>query len=126
MLVTTALAFGLLEIGLAVSAKAGAPPFLAMILMVGVGFTMTSTMTQANTTVQTNTPDAMRGRVMSIYLTVFAGGTPIGDALAGAFSQNWGVAIAIAIGGAVVATVAILISRQLARAERNIPDPALG
>ena len=124
-LVTTALAFGLLEIALAAAAKFEAPPLVAMALMVGVGFTMTSTMTQANTTVQTNTPDAMRGRVMSIYLTVFAGGTPIGDALAGAFSQNWGVAVAIAIGGAVVAAVAVLISRQLARAERHVPDPAL-
>jgi MFS family permease len=125
MLVTTALAFGLLEIALAVSAKVGAPPLVAMALMVGVGFTMTSTMTQANTTVQTNTPDAMRGRVMSIYLTVFAGGTPIGDALAGAFSEHWGVAIAIAIGGAVVAVVAVLISRQLARADRSLPEPAV-
>ena len=126
MLVTTALIFGLLEIALAIAARFGAPPLLAMALMVGVGFTMTSTMTQANTTVQTNTPDAMRGRVMSIYLTVFAGGTPIGDALAGAFSQNWGVAVAIAIGGAVVAAVALLIARQLGRAEKARPDPALG
>jgi MFS family permease len=124
MLVTTALAFGLLEIALAVAARAGAPPLLAMALMVGIGFTMTSTMTQANTTVQTNTPDPMRGRVMSIYLTVFAGGTPIGDALAGAFSEHWGVAVAIAIGGAVVASVAILIARQLARTKRSLPDPA--
>ena len=126
MLVTTALIFGLLEIALAIAARFGAPPLLAMALMVGVGFTMTSTMTQANTTVQTNTPDAMRGRVMSIYLTVFAGGTPIGDALAGAFSQNWGVAVAIAIGGAVVAAVALLLARQLGRAEKARPDPALG
>ncbi len=125
MLVTTALAFGLLEIGLAMSAKFQTPPLVAMLLMVGVGFTMTSTMTQANTTVQTNTPDAMRGRVMSIYLTVFAGGTPIGDALAGLFSEHWGVAIAIAIGGAVVAIVAVMIARQLARAERNLPEPAV-
>lgn len=117
MLVTTALAFGVLELALALAAGLGAPPLLAMALMVGVGFTMTSTMTQANSTVQTNTPDAMRGRVMSIYLTVFAGGTPIGDALAGAFSDLWGVAIAIAIGGAVVAAVALLIARQLTRAE---------
>ncbi|MFT4038619.1 MAG: MFS transporter [Thermomicrobiales bacterium] len=120
MLVTTALAFGVLELALALAAGMGAPPLLAMALMVGVGFTMTSTMTQANSTVQTNTPDAMRGRVMSIYLTVFAGGTPIGDALAGAFSDLWGVAIAIAIGGAVVAAVALLIARQLPRAEEAL------
>ena len=126
MLVTTALIFGLLEIALAIAARFGAPPLLAMALMVGVGFTMTSTMTQANTTVHTNTPDAMRGRVMNSYLTFFSGGTPIGDALAGAFSQNWGVAVAIAIGGAVVAAVALLIARQLGRAEKARPDPALG
>ncbi|MCA9879220.1 MAG: hypothetical protein KC442_15620, partial [Thermomicrobiales bacterium] len=59
-----------------------------------------------------------------IYLTVFAGGTPIGDALAGAFSETWGVAIAIAIGGVIVAVVALLIARQLPRTEAAAPGPA--
>ena len=61
-----------------------------MVLMVGTGFAMSSTMAQANTIVQTNSPDRLRGRVMSIYLTVFAGSTPIGAALAGFTSAVWG------------------------------------
>ena len=78
---------------------------LAMVLMAGNGFAMSTTMALANTIVQTNSPDWMRGRVMSIYLTVFAGSTPIGAALAGFMSALWGAPVAVAAGGAVVAVV---------------------
>ncbi len=103
----TALLFGTLEIALGVAAGLRLPATLAMILMAGIGFAMSTTIAQANTTVQTNSPDRLRGRVMSIYLTVFAGSTPIGAALAGFMSSFWGAPVAVAAGGAVVATVAI-------------------
>ena len=90
-----------------------------MLLMSGVGFAMSTTMAQANTTVQTNTPDHLRGRVMSIYLTVFTGSTPLGAALAGFMSDFWGAPVAVAFGGAVVAVVAIAVSIYLLRAERR-------
>ena len=32
----------------------------------------------ANTVIQLNVPDVLRGRVMSVYTTVFAGSTPVG------------------------------------------------
>jgi MFS family permease len=80
---------------------------------------MSTTMALANTTVQTNTPDWLRGRVMSIYLTVFAGSTPIGAALAGFLSGLWGAPVAVAAGGAVVAVVALVIGSRLSRMERR-------
>lgn len=119
LLLTTALLFGLIEIVLGAATGAGAHPALAMLLMVGTGFTMTTTMTQANTTVQTNTPDHLRGRVMSIYLTVFAGATPFGDALAGVASEIWTAPIAVAMGGAIVAVVVLVLSRRLLGADRR-------
>ena len=78
-----ALLFGALEIAMGVVAGLGLTAVLAMVLMAGIGFAMSTTMALANTIVQTNSPDWLRGRVMSIYLTVFAGSTPIGAALAG-------------------------------------------
>lgn len=103
----TALLFGAFEIALGLATGLGLPAALAMVLMAGIGFSMSMTMTQANTTVQTNSPDHLRGRVMSIYLTVFAGSTPIGAALAGVLSDLWGAPVAVVVGGAVVAIVAI-------------------
>jgi MFS family permease len=79
----TSLLFGTFEIALGIVAGLQLPAVLAMVLMAGTGFAMSTTMAQANTTVQTNSPDELRGRVMSIYLTVFAGSTPIGAAWPG-------------------------------------------
>jgi MFS family permease len=115
----TALLFGAFEITLGVVAGLGLTAVLAMVLMAGTGFAMSTTMALANTTVQTNSPDWLRGRVMSIYLTVFAGSTPIGAALAGFLSGLWGAPVAVAFGGAVVALVALVIGGRLTRIERR-------
>ena len=115
----TALLFGIFEIALGIVAGLGLPAVLAMVLMAGTGFAMSTTMAQANTMVQTNSPDQLRGRVMSIYLTVFAGSTPIGAALAGFLSDLWSAPVAIATGGTVVAVVALTIGGRLARIERR-------
>jgi MFS family permease len=113
-----ALLFGGFEIALGVVAGLGFAAVLAMILMAGTGFAMSTTMALANTTVQMNSPDWLRGRVMSIYMTVFAGSTPIGAALAGLLSGLWGAPVAVAVGGAVVAAVALAIGTRLTRVER--------
>jgi MFS family permease len=114
-----ALLFGALEIALGVAAGLGLTAVLAMVLMAGTGFAMSTTMALANTTVQTNTPDWLRGRVMSIYLTVFAGSTPIGAALAGFLSGLWGAPVAVGVGGAVVAVVALTIGSRLTLMKRR-------
>jgi MFS family permease len=119
VLLGTALLFGAFEIALGLASGLRLPPLLAMVLMAGTGFAMSTTMTQANTTVQTNTPDHLRGRVMSIYMTVFAGSTPIGAALAGVISDLWGAPLAVAIGGAVVATVALAVGYRLRQVEQS-------
>jgi hypothetical protein len=74
---------------------------------------MSVTMALANTTVQTNAPDQLRGRIMSIYLTVFAGSAPLGAALAGFTSAAWGAPLAVAFGGAIVTLVALVIARRI-------------
>jgi MFS family permease len=114
-----ALLFGALEIAMGLVAGLGVNAVLAMVLMAGIGFAMSTTMALANTIVQTNSPDWLRGRVMSIYLTVFAGSTPIGAALAGIMSGLWGAPVAVAAGGAVVAVVTLAMGGRLMRIERR-------
>ena len=118
----TALLFGTFEIALAVVAGLGLTALLAMVLMAATGFAMSTTMALANTTVQTSSPDWLRGRVMSIYLTVFAGSTPIGAALAGFLSALWGAPVAVAVGGAVVIIVVLAIGGRITRIERRTQE----
>ena len=52
-----------------------------------------------NTTIQLAVPDALRGRVMSVYTTIFAGSTPIGGPVMGGIASLFGIAISLAVGG---------------------------
>ena len=51
----------------------------------------------ANASLQIATPDHLRGRVMAIYMLLFAGSTPIGGFLTGYMAEHLGVSTAIAI-----------------------------
>ena len=67
--------------------------------MFAVGFGGILMAATANTTVQLAVPDGLRGRVMSVYTTIFAGSTPIGGPVMGGIASLFGVAISLAVGG---------------------------
>jgi MFS family permease len=103
LLVGGALLLGLAE--LALMAAPGMGIALPLMLLVGVGaIAMTAT---ANTTIQMTVPDALRGRVISVYTTVFAGSTPIGGLIMGAIASGFGVPAAFLVGGGISALVAL-------------------
>jgi predicted MFS family arabinose efflux permease len=58
--------------------------------------------------VQLATSDAMRGRVMSIFMLAFRGGMPLGNLLAGAIIERWSMAVALSVNGALLAVIASL------------------
>ncbi len=103
---------GMGEIVLAVIASSGAPAGLAMALLPVLGFAMTSTMALANTTVQTATPHELRGRVLSVYLTVFAGSAPFGALVAGALANMLGTPASLALCGAITAMAAGVVAAK--------------
>src|SRR6185436_20037032 len=73
------------------------PIALVAMFLAGVGgIAMAAT---ANTLVQLTVPDQLRGRVMSVYTTVFAGSTPFGGLITGAIASGFGAAAAIVLGG---------------------------
>ena len=55
-----------------------------------VGFSSMLMVNSINIIVQRSVPNELRGRVMALYVTVFAGSTPIGGLVAGAIAQAWG------------------------------------
>jgi len=69
---------------------------LALPLMFAEGFTMILTISAVNVAMQHLSADEMRGRVMSIYGTLFLGLPPVGALLAGELSRHIPTAHAIA------------------------------
>lgn len=88
----------LLGVGLLAGGLIGAftPALVAMVL---VGFGAIGMAATANTTIQLNTEDAYRGRVMSVYTTVFAGSTPIGGVFVGWLASSWSVDASLLVSG---------------------------
>ena len=60
-------------------------------LLIALGFAGILFSTSANTLLQLTVPDALRGRVLSLYMLLFAGSTPIGGMLIGSLSSVIGV-----------------------------------
>jgi MFS family permease len=103
------LASGAIILGLASIALAGTTVYgLALVLMVLIGFGSIFMAATGNTTIQTAVPDQLRGRVMSVYTTVFSASVPVGGILMGAVASAAGVAVAIALGGVLSLLTGIL------------------
>ncbi|WP_448315456.1 MFS transporter [Streptomyces sp. CO7] len=114
LLIGAALAFGLLEVVAALSP--GLWLFAALLVPIGA-FSMTLNVT-ANTSVQMATEPAMRGRVMSLYMMVFMGSTPIGAPLAGWATDVYGARAGFVACGAVATLSAVAVGVALARLGR--------
>ena len=103
------------EMALAASSSFGVS--LVAMFFVGVGgISMAAT---ANTVVQLAVPDQLRGRVMSVYTTVFAGSTPIGGLVTGAIASSAGVPFAIGLGAVLSLVTGVLSITWL----RGRPQP---
>ncbi|MGA3056644.1 MAG: MFS transporter [Candidatus Limnocylindrales bacterium] len=87
---------------------------LAMVAVFFCGVGAIATAASANSLVQITVPGPLRGRVMSVYTTVFSGSTPIGNGLTGGVGGLWGTPAALVMNGAValgaeaVAAIAVL------------------
>jgi MFS family permease len=64
-------------------------------LLIVLGFSGILFSTSANSLLQLSVPDELRGRVLSLYMLLFAGSTPIGALLMGTLSEYTGVSYAL-------------------------------
>lgn len=97
--VAAAAGFSLLQLAVAASHTYA----LTLALLVAAGYCGVLFMATANTIVQTASPPELRGRVMSLYITLFAGSTPIGSLAIGALAHAYGAPPAMAIGAGISA-----------------------
>ena len=95
-------------------------PIIAGILVLAIGFTKIYALTgitlllvsfffmifmaSVNTTMQMNSANEFRGRVMSVYSLVVAGSTPLGNLYAGAFTEKLGPSV-----GFIACGIAVLV-----------------
>ncbi|TFD76845.1 MFS transporter [Cryobacterium sp. Sr8] len=102
---------GAATFGIACGIAALMPTYAAFAIALAlVGFSAITLMTTANAYVQTTTTPAMRGRVMALYMAIFAGGTPLGAPLVGwvtdQYGPRWGLGVAALSG--ILAAAAVL------------------
>lgn len=105
--------------GTAMLADALAPTLgLEMLALALTGVASITFMSTANATVQLTSRPEMRGRVMSLYMLLFLGSTPIGGPIVGAIGERWGARWSLAIGGVSCIVAAIGTLPVLARGRR--------
>jgi MFS family permease len=89
------------------------PLVFGSVMLVGL-FSMLMVNT-INVTIQSNVNHALRGRIMSLYTTVFAGSAPVGGLLAGFMAETVGAPAAFIIGASAAGVFVVLVGWQLLR-----------
>jgi MFS family permease len=121
LLLGAATVFGLAE------AAAGLMPTRVtfLLLLLPTGAAVLTFTTAANATVQLAAGEQMRGRVMSFYILVFLGTTPLGAPLIGLLSEHAGPRSGLVVGGALCAlaagVVGLLMRRGSAQISSQVP-----
>jgi MFS family permease len=97
----------------------------AFLCLMVAGFGAIFMAASGNTTIQATVPDELRGRVMSVYTTVFAGSSPIGALIAGWLASAFGPVVALGVGGITTLAVGVLALAWLRanRAIARVGDP---
>ena len=98
------LAFAVLLIAFAVSRSLP----VSLVIAFFAGACIVGVIALYSSLVQLTTTDAMRGRVMSIFMLAFRGGMPLGNLLAGWVAQRWSISWALAVNGVVLSLVALV------------------
>jgi MFS family permease len=101
LIVLGAAGLGVLSVVAGLVSKSGTSgaTLATSIALFGAGFGAIVMAASANATIQTAAPPHLRGRVMSVYTTVFAGTTPIGALATGAAIALFGASDALVLAG---------------------------
>lgn len=92
--------------------------WMAAIVLAITGFAGTLVMAGCNTSLQLRAPDALRGRVMSLYTLLSGGIFPIGAFWVGFVAEHWGIGRAFFVNGVagLVGLLALVLWRRKASA----------
>lgn len=120
-LLAGAATIGISMIGLGLSRSL--PISLGLMFLAGWGtISMAAT---CNTLIQLSVPDILRGRVASVYTTVFAGSTPFGGLFSGIAAAIGGPPMALILGGGIAVGAAVVGFFRIPGGSRLGPIPIL-
>jgi MFS family permease len=80
---------------------------LSLVALVGIGWSFMMISNNSNAILQSQVPDNLRGRLMSVFTLVFFGSMPLGSLFAGVFAQKFNEPLTVVIGAGVLMTMAI-------------------
>jgi MFS family permease len=106
-----AVAFILFEVSLGLVRD----PFAAFPLIMALGMASMLMVNTINVTIQNSVSDELRGRVMSLYVTVFAGSAPIGGFFAGSVAQLWGPPAGFLLGAGIASLFVAFVGWHVIR-----------
>ena len=92
---------------------------VAAALILAAGYASMLMINTINATVQANVSDELRGRVMSLYVTVFAGSAPIGGLFAGAVAEARGAPTAFLVAAVMSGVILSVTAYGLRRAAKR-------
>jgi MFS family permease len=79
---------------------------LSLVALVGIGWSFMMISNNSNAILQSQVPDNLRGRLMSVFTLVFFGSMPLGSLFAGVFAQKFNEPLTVVIGAGVLMTMA--------------------
>jgi MFS family permease len=79
------------------------------VLLFAAGACMVMVFAMLSSLVQLNAPNEMRGRVMSIYMVAFRGGSPLGSLVSGWIANRTSATTVLTVNGILLALVAIVV-----------------
>ncbi|MGB9772813.1 MAG: MFS transporter [Bacteroidota bacterium] len=118
---TFATCFGLLEVALALFHHY----ILSVVLLALIGMSGIAYTASTNTLLQLNSPQYMRGRVMSLYVVIFVGSTPIGALFTGLIAEAFGIITTILVEG-MLCLVGVWIGMNYLRSKPTKIDTKVG
>jgi MFS family permease len=92
--------------------------WVACLILVALGFMLLILQSLAITLVQLNTPDRVRGRVMSIYSMLHAGADTGGNFVIGAIAVPLGLTTALTLGGIIALLFGLILNLALPKIRR--------
>jgi sugar phosphate permease len=119
-----ALGFAVCE--LAIAPMQSVPVDVVLLFVCGIFFT--SYTANSNARIQLDTPDHLRGRVLSLYYYAWNGIAPLGALVIGWLSARGGTELAFAVAGAAGIAMAVIGALALRRPQRippaeELPEP---
>jgi MFS family permease len=98
--------------------------YLALIILSAMSFFLTILFSSANTFLQHEVPNQLRGRMMSIFTVTFFGLSPIGSIIGGAVAEVIGAPITVAASGIICLLISVTVQMRTKNRERiKSPHP---